>query len=240
LLRSQRIEVLGQLAGGIVHDVNNILAAITGSVQLIGMGASDRTPRLLQTIETSAMRGASLLRQLLLFARGSDEALKEIDPAGVMGEVAAVVAATFGRVYEVEVAAEAACPAIWADSTQLHQVLMNLCVNARDAMPKGGRLILSATRRRVTAETAATLGGDARTGDFVVIAVRDTGSGIPPSVRAKLFDPFFTTKPPGKGTGLGLATVMRLVRRHQGFVHLETEVGRGTCFHCYLPTGISV
>lgn len=235
LLRSQRIEVLGQLAGGIVHDVNNILAAITGSVQLISMGAGDRTPRLLNTIETSAMRGVSLLRQLLLFARGTDEALKEVAPAGVMGEVAAVASATFGRGYEVEVVTDAACPALWADSTQLHQILMNLCVNARDAMPDGGKITLSAAPANLTAAAAAALSREARAGEFVVVAVRDTGTGIPAAVRAKLFDPFFTTKPPGKGTGLGLATVLRLVRRHEGFVVLETQEGVGSCFHCYLP-----
>ncbi len=240
LLRSQRLELLGQLSGGIVHDVNNIMAAVLATAQLLRMGAPDPSHQLLGNIESSAIRGVNLLRQLLVFARGSDGELQDVAPGGILAEVASLIRETFGRDYQIEFSAPDDLPLLRAEPNQLHQILMNLCVNARDAMPKGGRLILSATRRRVTAETAATLGGDARTGDFVVIAVRDTGSGIPPSVRAKLFDPFFTTKPPGKGTGLGLATVMRLVRRHQGFVHLETEVGRGTCFHCYLPTGISV
>jgi signal transduction histidine kinase len=128
-------------------------------------------------------------------------------------------------------------PTIAANATQIHQVLMNLCVNARDAMPDGGDLAIHVSRRRVAAEQLPALGSDARPGDFIVVTVRDTGTGIPPHVRDRLFDPFFTTKPKGKGTGLGLATVLRLVRRHGGFVAVETEVGRGTAFRCHFPIG---
>lgn len=235
LLRSQRLELLGQMSGGIVHDVNNIMAAVLAAAQLLRMGTPDPTQKMLANIESSAMRGVNLLRQLLVFARGSDGELQEVAPAGILAEVASLVRETFGRNYAVHYTAADDLPVIRAEPNQLHQVLMNLCVNGRDAMPEGGQLTLTAERRRLTPAEATALGGDARPGDFVVLAVRDTGSGIPPEVRARLFDPFFTTKPPGKGTGLGLATVLRLVRRHQGFVHLETEVGRGTCFHCHLP-----
>ncbi|MBI5767155.1 MAG: response regulator [Verrucomicrobia bacterium] len=235
LLRSQRIELLGQLAGGIVHDVNNILAAVLGSAQLIQMGATERAPVLLDNIQSSATRGVNLLRQLLMFARGSDEALVEVLPGGILAEVASVVRETLGRDYEVSLQIDDRCPHLTADPNQLHQVLMNLCVNARDAMPDGGKLLLSSAHRILSAADATQLGGEARAGEFVVLAVRDSGTGIPPHIKVRLFDPFFTTKPAGKGTGLGLATVLRLLRRHGGFVHLETEVGAGTCFHCYLP-----
>ena len=240
LLRSQRIEVLGQLAGGIVHDVNNLLTAILGSAQLIQMGGHTRTPELLQAIDSSAKRGVNLLRQLLLFARGSDEALQEVRPSVLLAEVASVVRETFPRNIALELLADESCPVISADPNQLHQILMNLCVNARDAMPASGTLTLSVVRRSLDASQAKRLGGEAHAGEFVVFAVRDSGSGILPQVKAKLFDPFFTTKLPGQGTGLGLATVLRLVRRHEGFIHLETEVGIGTCFHCFLPLTASV
>lgn len=235
LLQSQRIELLGQLAGGIVHDVNNILAAVLGSAQLIQMGATERAPVLLENIHSSATRGVNLLRQLLMFARGSDEALVEVLPGGILAEVASVVRETFGSNYRVDLQTDDKCPMLIADPNQLHQVLMNLCVNARDAMPEGGELLLSSKHCSLSAAEAAQLGGEAKAGGYVILAVRDSGTGIPPHVKARLFDPFFTTKPAGKGTGLGLATVLRLVHRHGGFVHLETEVGVGTCFHCYLP-----
>jgi PAS domain S-box-containing protein len=235
LLRSQRLELLGQISSGIVHDVNNILAAVLGTAQLLQMEQHSDSARLLGNIESSAHRGVNLLRQLLTFARGSDGDLETIAPGGIVAEVTSLIRETFGREYTINFAAPDDLPLLLADPNQLHQILMNLCVNARDAMPGGGSLDLSAQRRSLSADEAAAMGGDARAGDFVVLAVRDNGTGIPPEVRARLFDPFFTTKAPDKGTGLGLATVMRLVRRHQGFVHLETEVGTGTCFHCFLP-----
>lgn len=235
LLRSQRLELLGQLSSGIIHDVNNILAAVLGTAQLLQQDPDDKAPALLANIESSATRGVNLIRQLLMFARGSDGELEPVPPAGALAEVASVITETFGREHKIVFDAPDHLPFIAADPNQIHQIIMNLAVNARDAMPAGGTITLSATHRSLSSEQAAALGGESQAGDFVVLAVRDGGTGIPKEIRAKLFDPFFTTKPPGKGTGLGLATVMRLVKRHQGFVHLETEVGRGTCFHCYLP-----
>ncbi|MBX3738287.1 MAG: response regulator [Candidatus Didemnitutus sp.] len=236
LLRSQRIELLGQLSGSVVHDMNNILAAIGGSAGLIELDPSGKfLPRHLDNIKKAVQRGAGMLRQLLHFARGSDGPLETTSPAEVAGEVATLVKESFGGHFEVSFTAEPHLPAIRADSTQIHQVLMNLCVNARDAMPDGGALELAVTRRTLTPAELPALGPDVRAGDYVVLTVRDHGTGIPPEVRARLFDPFFTTKPKGKGTGLGLATVLRLVRRHGGFVELETEVGQGTTFHCGFP-----
>lgn len=234
LLRSQRIELLGQLSGSVVHDMNNVLAAIGGSAGLIEFDPSGpHTPRHLTNIRTAVQRGATMLRQLLLFARGSDGPLEQLHPGEVASEVASLIRGSFGGLYTVSFEADPELPLFAADSTQVHQVLMNLCVNARDAMPQGGELTLRASHRQLSPELAATLGPDARAGDFVVLTVRDRGTGITPEVRARLFDPFFTTKPKGKGTGL--ATVLRLVRRHGGFVELETEVGSGTAFHCHFP-----
>ena len=126
-------------------------------------------------------------------------------------------------------------PLVLVDATQIHQIVMNLCVNARDAMPNGGSLTVCVGAETLAKPIPAVMGDVPTLGDYVTISVRDTGTGIPPEVLPRLFDPFFTTKPKGKGTGLGLATVIRLVRRHHGFVTLETEVGKGTCFTCYFP-----
>ena len=235
LQRSQRIEVLGQLAGGIVHDVNNIFTAIMGSASLIEMGDVARQPIHIANILKSSQRGAAVLRQLLMFARGSDGAIESLNPAGVLAEVVNMISETFGAEYQIGFAAPDDLPQIQADANQLHQIVMNLCVNARDAMPNGGAITICARRVSLDPEKAQTLGQGALPGEYVEISVRDTGTGIPPEIQAKLFDPFFTTKPKGKGTGLGLATVLRLIRRHHGFVLLQTEVGKGTCFACHFP-----
>jgi len=235
LFHSQRIELLGQLAGSVVHDMNNILTAIGGSAMLIEMDPGRDLAPQLHNIQTSVQRGSAVLRQLLMFARGADATLTEASPVLPVAEVVDLVRETFGRRFTVEFKAESGLPFIALDPTQLHQVVMNLCVNARDAMPEGGRLDISLGRRLVSAAEAGAAGLDARPGDYIVLAVRDQGTGIPPEVVPKLFDPFFTTKPVGKGTGLGLATVMRVLKRHGGFVRLETAVGAGTCFFCHFP-----
>ncbi len=235
LLRSQRIELLGQLAGGIVHDVNNLLGAVGGMTDLLAMSAEAGQQPKLTMMRTTIQRISGLLRQLLMFARGSDGEPAPVDPRHILEEVAGVVRSTFGAEFDVTLEAAADLGELVADGNQLHQVLMNLCVNARDAMPQGGRLALQARRARVSTEDVPRLGRTAIAGEFMVLSVSDSGTGIPPEVRAKLFDPFFSTKAPGKGTGLGLATVLRVVKRHQGFVILDTEVGRGTTFDCYFP-----
>lgn len=234
LLRSQRIELLGQLAGSVVHDMNNVLTAVGGSASLIEMGCA--TPAVhLQNIHKSVQRGGAMMRQLLMFARGSDGELETGGIGGTIAEVTDLVRETFGRQYRVSFSATDDLPAVEADPTQIHQVVMNLCVNARDAMPEGGTLELSVHARTVDAAAAAGAGPDVKPGEYVAVSVRDTGTGIPPEILPKLFDPFFTTKPAGKGTGLGLATVMRVMRRHKGFVTIDTAVGKGTCFTCHFP-----
>jgi len=235
LQHSQRIELLGQLAGSAIHDVNNILGAIQGSAQLLEMKEGADLGLHLGQIMTSTQRGASMLRQLLMFARGEDSECEPSNLAGVAAEVAHMVKETFGAMYTVEFTTEEGLPQTLVDATQIHQIVMNLCVNARDAMPDGGQLVIGIARRTVSTPVTAVLGDSPPAGDYVGISVRDNGTGIPPDVLPKLFDPFFTTKPKGKGTGLGLATVIRLVRRQKGFVLLETEVGVGTCFNCCFP-----
>ncbi|AOS43244.1 Blue-light-activated protein [Lacunisphaera limnophila] len=233
LLRSQRIELLGQLAGSVVHDMNNILTAIGGSAILLELNAGSDPAQQLRNIQNGVKRGAGVLRQLLMFARGSDGELETLSAIGPVAEVVDLVRETFGRSYEVDFQIDEDLPALRLDPTQVHQIVMNLCVNARDAMPVGGRLAISV--RRETVATTPACAPDAAPGDYVVVAVRDQGTGIPPEVLPRLFDPFFTTKAEGKGTGLGLATVMRLVRRHGGFVTVDTVVGSGTTFLCHFP-----
>lgn len=236
LLRAQRIELLGQLSSSVAHDLNNVLAAIGGSAGLLEIAPHAPTaPKHLTNIRTAVQRGASMLQQLLQFGRGSDGPMEPLNPAGVAAEVASLVRESFGARYELSFAAATGLPPIVGDSTQIHQVVMNLCVNARDAMPDGGEIHLAVSQVDVTAGLAAQGGPGAHPGPHVVLSVRDQGTGIPPEVRQRLFDPFFTTKAEGKGTGLGLATVLRVMRRHGGFVTLETEVGRGTSFHCHFP-----
>jgi two-component system cell cycle sensor histidine kinase/response regulator CckA len=236
LLRSQRIELLGQLAGSIVHDVNNVLTAIGASADFIAFDPGRDHTELLGHIQTGVQRGASMLRQLLMFARGSDGEMVPVDPRAIAREVAALVGESFGASYQLSLQADdGGVAVIEGDPTQVHQILMNLCVNARDAMPDGGGIEISFARKEIDAAAAAREGSHVQPGNYFALSVRDQGTGIPPEVIPRLFEPFFTTKPAGKGTGLGLATVMRLVRRHRGFVTLQSTVGQGTCFTCHFP-----
>lgn len=236
LYLSQRIELLGQLAGSAIHDVNNILFGISGSAQILEMKGGEDLSLHLGQIITSTQRGASILRQLLMFTRGEDADLQPADPAIVAAEVANLVKESFGKTYAVDFHTATELPQVLADPTQIHQIVMNLCVNGRDAMPHGGSLAITLERWNVEAEIKGVVGGvRPAPGVYVAISIRDNGTGIPPEVLPKLFDPFFSTKPKDKGTGLGLATVSRIMQRHKGFITLDTEVGKGTCFTCYFP-----
>jgi CheY-like chemotaxis protein len=185
-------------------------------------------------MEASTHRGADMVRQVLLFARGREGELERIALAPLFKELEKLVRETFPK----DVAVESFLPAdLWpvqGNLTQLHQILLNLCVNARDAMPKGGKLSFVADNVELCTDEAAAI-PDGRAGQFVSILVSDTGTGMPPEIRAKIFEPFFTTKGEGKGTGIGLATVMRLVKSHQGFLRVESEPGEGTTFEIFLP-----
>ena len=236
LLHAQRIELLGQLASSTIHDVNNILGVISGYVQLVqSKGVPVEVQGHLHQVLSVVGRGEGMLRQLLAFARGSDKVLEPVDLTAACKEIASMIRETFSRSCMVDFQTVPDLPPFRMDATQLHQIIMNLCVNARDAMPEGGRLTIRVEPYALTQPVVAVLGDTPALGDYIHLSVRDTGTGIPPEVLPKLFDPFFTTKPKGKGTGLGLATVIRLVRQYKGYVTLDTALGKGTCFHCYFP-----
>ena len=234
-LRSQRMESIGILAGGIAHDLNNVLAPILMAVQVLQRKLSDDQSRqVLSTLEQSARRGSNIVKQVLTFARGLEGDRVLIQPRHLIREISSIVGETFPKSISVRSDAERDLWAVWGDPTQLHQVLLNLCVNARDAMPNGGTLTIGAQNVLLDAHYAK-MNVDAKAGPYVVISVCDTGTGIEPRILDKIFEPFFTTKEPGKGTGLGLSTVYSIVKSHSGFVHTASEVGKGTTFTVYLP-----
>jgi PAS domain S-box-containing protein len=234
-LRAQRLESIGTLAGGIAHDLNNALAPILMSLALLIEDERDPSKlSVLNTIEQSAKRGAMMVRQVLSFARGVDSRRDLLRLADIVNEVCKICDETFMKNIAV-VAKVAAEPwAVRGDPTQLHQVLMNLAVNARDAMPEGGTLTLSLQNQVVDDQYAAMVDGG-HAGPHVVIEVQDTGTGMAADVLDRIFDPFFTTKDVGHGTGLGLSTSQTIVRSHGGFIRVYSEPGRGTTFRIYLP-----
>jgi PAS domain S-box-containing protein len=238
-LRAQRMESIGALAGGIAHDLNNVLVPIMMSIDLLRLpGVSPRAQSILTTIESSARRGADMVQQILSFARGVEEQRAVIEAGPVIRDIQSMVVDTFPKNIRFHVELAPGLPPFIGDSTQMHQVLLNLCVNARDAMPAGGSITLSAMGITVD-ETQAALIPDARPGPYVQIKVQDTGSGIPPEVLDKIFAPFFTTKELGKGTGLGLSTVLGIVKNHGGFLRVQSTVGQGTAFTLCLPAHLS-
>ena len=235
LHRVQRVESIGLLASGIAHDMNNILAPIMMSAPLLRMGlAPAEAESMLSTIEHSAQRGAALVRQLLIFGRGVEGERQPVSPTAILAEITKLSGQTFSRKITIHTHVSDDVWPVQGDATQLHQVMLNLCVNARDAMPNGGTLNLSAENVEID-DTFAALNADAKAGRYVVLRVADTGMGIAPEVAERIFDPFFTTKEIGKGTGLGLSTVLGIVKSHGGFVRMHSEVGRGTRFEVHLP-----
>jgi two-component system, cell cycle sensor histidine kinase and response regulator CckA len=238
-LRAQRLESVGTLAGGIAHDLNNVLAPILMSIELLKDDIQDpEAMETLQIIEDSARSGAEMVKQVLGFARGLEGARTAVSLQRILGDLGRVVRDTFPRNISFHLELPRDLHPVSGDPTQIHQVFMNLFVNARDAMPTGGEL-------RVTAENVeldrhyATLAGRPNIGHHVRISVRDTGVGMTPQVREKIFDPFFTTKGVGKGTGLGLSTVTAILQSHQGFLEVESQHGRGTTFHLFFPAEVS-
>ncbi|MBE9178364.1 GAF domain-containing protein [Oculatella sp. LEGE 06141] len=234
---AQRLESLGTLAGGIAHDLNNILTPILTAAQLVQLKLPQVEPSvqgLLKMQETNAKRGAALIKQMLSFARTTEGKPMQLQVSHLILELQQIVNETFPRSIEFYADIEPELWSVSADATQIHQVLMNLCINARDAMPQGGTLTLSAQNLLVD-EHYAGMNLDAKVGAYIVISVTDTGVGIPPETIHRVFEPFFTTKEPGQGTGLGLSTVIGIVKNHSGFVHIYSEVGQGTQFKLYLP-----
>ena len=234
-LRSQRVECIGMLASGIAHDLNNVLAPLLMGAPLLRSRATNPTDlRVLDTMESSAIRGAVLVRQILSFAHGSTGENALIQPKHVLRDLTEMMRETFPKSIEVLDQTPGDLWTIHGNATQLHQVLLNLCVNARDAMPQGGTLRIRAENRRID-EAAARLIPDSHPGSYVIIEVADSGVGIPPDAIARIWDPFFTTKGEGKGTGLGLSTVRGIVASHHGFITLESSPGNGATFRIYLP-----
>lgn len=234
-LRAQRMESIGTLASGVAHDLNNILAPIMMSVPLLrGPLTSESRENIITTIEMSALRGAQIVKQVLAFGRGLEGERKPLQVKISINEMGKIMRETFPKDIRVEVEY---APDLWqvvGDATQVHQILLNLCVNARDAMGNGGRLKVSARNVNVDANYAAMLSGISA-GGYVLMEVADDGSGIPPEVMERIFDPFFTTKGIGQGTGLGLSTTLGIVRSHGGAIQVTSEPGKGTTFHVYLP-----
>lgn len=235
-LRAQRMESIGTLAGGIAHDLNNVLTPIMMSIELLEPDPSCDPERaaLLDSIRISCHRGAALVRQVLSFARGLEGRRTPVSPRHLIAELQGLLAGTFPRNIETIVRVADDVWEVSGDPTQLQQVLLNLAVNARDAMPHGGTLTLTAANIVLDSQYAGT-SHTASSGNHVVFQVSDTGQGIPLEIRERIFDPFFTTKEPGRGTGLGLATVHAVVKSHAGSVTVESELGHGTTFTIYLP-----
>ena len=237
VLRSQRLDSIGRLAGGIAHDLNNILSPILMAPALLRETVADPGAReVIDTVEVSANRGAAIIRQLLTFSRGGAAGGSHlpVQLLDVVRDMVAMIRETFPK--NILTRSELHCTPwlVEGDATQLHQVLMNLCVNSRDAMPEGG--VLTLTVENVELDAAAVAGhGGVVPGPFVVLGVSDTGCGIDPEHLDKIFDPFFTTKEVGKGTGLGLATALGLVRAHGGFFQIRSNSGSGTQVCVYLP-----
>jgi PAS domain S-box-containing protein len=234
-LRAQRMDSIGTLASGIAHDLNNVLTPLLISVQVLKEKVADEDGRkLLHALEANVQRGSSLVKQVLAFGRGVEGERIMVYPAHVVREIKQIVHETFPKSVEFEFNSPADLWTIIGDPTQLHQVLLNLCINARDAMPNGGKL--SIHMENVTFdETYAGMELESKPGPYVAISVADNGMGIPKEIRDKIFDPFFSTKAPGKGTGLGLSTTLAIVKSHGGFIQCNSEPGKGTTFKVYFP-----
>ncbi|MBA2272251.1 MAG: PAS domain S-box protein [Chthoniobacterales bacterium] len=233
-LRAQRLESIGTLASGVAHDLNNVLAPIVMSAPLLRDDVDSALKnKIIDTIEKSAERGAQIVKQVLTFARGVEGERVMLDPRHLIKEMAQIVEETFPKGIEVTTRYAEDLDLVEGNPTQLHQVLLNLAVNARDAMPAGGKLVLAAENFEVDEHYAAMTPGT-KPGPHVLINVSDTGTGIPPHVIEKMYDPFFTTKEIGKGSGLGLSTVLGIVKSHGGAVNAHSTP-TGTSFRVLLP-----
>ncbi|MBI5476635.1 MAG: PAS domain S-box protein [Ignavibacteriales bacterium] len=235
LLRSQRIESIGTLAGGVAHDLNNVLAPILLSIDVLKRSMPDKkNQRMLETLETSALRGSAIVKQILGFARGVQGEHVLIQFRHIINEITNIIRETFPKSIIIKEDMPKNIWTIVGDPTNLHQLLLNLCVNARDAMPTGGTIYIRA-ENKVIDEHYTQMNREAIPGQYVLMSVEDSGCGMPPAIVDRIFEPFFTTKEVGKGTGLGLSTVHAIVKSHSGFINVYSEVGKGTTFRIYLP-----
>ncbi|AFZ33757.1 signal transduction histidine kinase, nitrogen specific, NtrB [Stanieria cyanosphaera PCC 7437] len=237
LFQSQRLESIGTLASGIAHDLNNILNPILGSVQILPRlipQPNESCRKLTELIETNAKRGANIVKQVLAFSRSEEGERQNLKLNSVIEEVEHLIQETFPKTINLVVNTPPDLWTVYANPTQMHQVLLNLCVNSRDAMPYGGTLMICAENRIVT-EDYARKHLDAEAGAYVVFSIIDTGYGIPPQILERIFEPFFTTKEVYQGTGLGLFTAMGIVKNHGGFIEVSSELKSGTQFEIFLP-----
>jgi two-component system, cell cycle sensor histidine kinase and response regulator CckA len=239
LFRAQRMESIGTLAGGIAHDLNNILSPIMMAIDMLRMTSTDeQSLKWLKIMKENAERGAELVRQVLTFARGMAGERIPVQLKHVIKDLVGVLTQTMPKSIRVTYDVD---PELWmisADPTQIHQILMNVCINARDAMPSGGNIRIQASNLSID-ENYARMNIDAEPGNYVVVRVEDNGTGMPPDVVKRIFDPFFTTKDIGEGTGLGLSTALTLIKSHGGFINVYSETGKGTRFSIYLPSAES-
>ena len=234
-LRAQRMESIGTLAGGIAHDLNNVLSPILMAIDMLQLKATDEaSKKWLEVLRTNAERGGNMVRQVLSFARGVEGERVALQPKHLIKEIVKILRETFPKSVEINFELPNDLWIISADATQMHQVLMNLCVNARDAMPEGGSILIKA-ENTVVDENYARMHLEAKPGRFVLITVSDTGPGITPEILSRIFEPFFTTKEMTKGTGLGLSTALTIVKSHGGFINVYSELHKGTQFSLYLP-----
>jgi PAS domain S-box-containing protein len=236
LRQAQKLEAVGQLAAGVAHDFNNILAIVQGNASLLLAGTPPDSPncRPLRNICVAADQAAKLVAQLLTFCRQQAVELRPMDLGDILAAAAAKLPRVLTPVMKVNAHAPPGLPQVNADAGMIESLLMNLALNARDAMPEGGQL--SITAERVTfGPLESSSNPQGRTGEFVRLSVRDTGTGIPPEILPRIFEPFFTTKPVGLGAGLGLATVYGIVKQHHGWLEVQSQVNEGTTFHIFLP-----
>jgi two-component system, cell cycle sensor histidine kinase and response regulator CckA len=229
------MEAVGQLAAGVAHDFNNILTVIQGHANLLLEESSGSHAKALTQISLSAERAGNLIRQLLMFSRKQVMQSRHIDLNEVIHNITRMLQRMMGEDIAVEVVEHVGLPSVYGDTGMIEQVLMNLAVNARDAMPRGGKFTI-ATSVQAFEASAVIVNPEARPGDFVCLTVSDTGCGMDPITLNRIFEPFFTTKEVGKGTGLGLATVYGIVKQHQGWIEVESALGGGTTFRIYFPS----
>lgn len=239
--RTQRLENIGILAGGIAHDLNNILTPILAVAQLLPLtlpNLNQRNQDMLHILETSAKRGADLVKQILTFARGNDEKRLIIQVKHLLLDIEQIVQGTFPKSIEFKKDIPDNLWTVSADTTQLHQVFMNLAINARDAMPEGGTLTITAQNQVIDTHYTK-MNIDAQEGNYILITFQDTGTGIPKDIIDKIFDPFFTTKEVGKGTGLGLSTVFSIIKSHGGFIEVNSN-DKGSTFKIFIPANTNI
>src|SRR6185295_396847 len=234
-LRAQRMESIGTLAGGIAHDLNNVLSPILMAIDMLQLKATDETSKKwFEVLRANAERGGNMVRQVLSFARGVEGERVALQPKHLIKEIVKILRETLPKSIEINFQLPDDLSIVSADATQIHQVLMNLCVNARDAMLEGGSISIKAENTFLD-ENYARMHLEAKPGRFVVVTVSDTGPGMSPEIQSRIFEPFFTTKEMSKGTGLGLSTALTIVKSHGGFMNVYSEVNKGSQFALYLP-----